>query len=278
MGYPVAAVARLAGASQSLRLDRPAMGGRRAAHPIMTPRARPRPSGEARHETLSAPPTSTAGTTATRSEALPDIPAVGDFVPGYEATEWAGVGVPKNTPGEIINKLNKEINAGLADPKMKARLADLGGTVLPGSPADFGRFIAAETEKWGKVTAAAPLRSSIAVSDRLGCSALQASCGARPGGHCSSRWRRRAPERHTSVVEMPATTEIIGNMGHGERRPVFLPAPPSRPRCSSACCVVSPPPARLWGGRTLIANTGKTTYTKNPFVQRCQKCLRKGLL
>ena len=90
-------------------------------------------------------------TTATRSEALPDIPTVGDFVPGYEASAWYGVGAPKNTPAEIVDKLNKEINAGLADPKMKARLADLGGTVLPGSPADFGKLIADETEKWGKV-------------------------------------------------------------------------------------------------------------------------------
>ena len=77
-------------------------------------------------------------TTATRSEVLPDIPTVGDFVPGYEASAGIGVGAPKNTPTEIIDKLNKEINAGLADPKMKARLADLGGTVLAGSPADFG--------------------------------------------------------------------------------------------------------------------------------------------
>jgi tripartite-type tricarboxylate transporter receptor subunit TctC len=90
-------------------------------------------------------------TTATRSEVLPDIPTVGDFVPGYEASDWIGLGAPKNTPAEIIDKLNKEINAGLADPKMKARLADLGGTVLAGSPADFGKLIAEETEKWGKV-------------------------------------------------------------------------------------------------------------------------------
>ena len=90
-------------------------------------------------------------TTATRSEALPDIPTVGDFVPGYEASAWFGLGAPKNTPAEIVDKLNKEINAGLADPKMKARLADLGGTVLAGSPADFGKLIADETEKWGKV-------------------------------------------------------------------------------------------------------------------------------
>ncbi len=72
-------------------------------------------------------------------------------MPGYETSSWWGVGVPRNTPVEIIDKLNKEINAGLADPKLKARLADLGGTVLPGSPAEFGKFIAAETEKWAKV-------------------------------------------------------------------------------------------------------------------------------
>ena len=90
-------------------------------------------------------------TTATRSEALPDIPTVGDFVPGYEASSWYGVGAPRNTPAEIVDKLNKEINAGLADPKIKARLADLGGTVFAGSPADFGKLIADETEKWAKV-------------------------------------------------------------------------------------------------------------------------------
>ena len=90
-------------------------------------------------------------TTATRSEALPDIPTVGEFVPGYEASQWYGIGAPKNTPAEIVEKLNNEINAGLADPKIKARLADLGGTALAGSPADFGKLIADETEKWGKV-------------------------------------------------------------------------------------------------------------------------------
>ena len=97
-------------------------------------------------------------TTATRSEALPDIPTVGEFVPGYEASAWYGIGAPKNTPAEIVDKLNKEINAGLADPKMKARLADLGGTVLAGSPADFGKLIADETEKWGKVIRAANIK------------------------------------------------------------------------------------------------------------------------
>ncbi len=90
-------------------------------------------------------------TTSARSEVLPDIPAVGEFIAGYEASVWYGMGVPKATPVEIIEKLNQEINAGLADPEMKARLADLGGTVLPGSPADFGKLIADETEKWGKV-------------------------------------------------------------------------------------------------------------------------------
>ena len=86
-----------------------------------------------------------------RLDALPDIPTVGDFVPGYEATNWYGIGAPRNTPVEVIEKLNKETNAGLADPKIKARIADLGGSPLTGSPADFGRLIADETEKWGKV-------------------------------------------------------------------------------------------------------------------------------
>jgi tripartite-type tricarboxylate transporter receptor subunit TctC len=90
-------------------------------------------------------------TSATRSEALPDIPTVSDFVPGYEGVGWQGVGAPRDTPAEIINKLNKEINAGLADPRMNARIADFGYTVFPNSPADFATFIAAYTEKWAKV-------------------------------------------------------------------------------------------------------------------------------
>ena len=90
-------------------------------------------------------------TTAKRTPVLPDMPTVGDVLPGYEASAVYGVGTPRNTPAEIVDKLNKEINAGLADPRMKARLADLGGTVLPGSPADFGKLIAGETEKWAKV-------------------------------------------------------------------------------------------------------------------------------
>jgi tripartite-type tricarboxylate transporter receptor subunit TctC len=90
-------------------------------------------------------------TTATRADVLPDLPTVSDFVPGYEATSWFGIGVPANTPAEVIETLNREINAGLADPKIKARLLDLGGTVLAGSPADFRKLIANETEKWAKV-------------------------------------------------------------------------------------------------------------------------------
>ena len=98
-------------------------------------------------------------TTATRSPVLPDIPTVAEFVPGYESSFWTGVGAPKNTPAEIVDKLNKEINAALADPKMKARLADLGATALPSSPADFGKFIADETEKWGKVVKFAGIKA-----------------------------------------------------------------------------------------------------------------------
>ena len=90
-------------------------------------------------------------TTASRSDALPDIPTVGDFVPGYEASSWQGVGAPESTPAEIIDKLNREINSVVADPKMKARLTDLGGSPLVGSPADFGKLISDETDKWAKV-------------------------------------------------------------------------------------------------------------------------------
>jgi tripartite-type tricarboxylate transporter receptor subunit TctC len=90
-------------------------------------------------------------TTATRSDALSDVPTVSEFVPGYEASGWYGVGGPKNMPTEIVDKLNKEVNAGLADPTLKARLANLGCAALPSSPVDFGTLIAAETEKWAKV-------------------------------------------------------------------------------------------------------------------------------
>jgi tripartite-type tricarboxylate transporter receptor subunit TctC len=90
-------------------------------------------------------------TTAWRSEALPDIPAVAEFVPGYEASTWFGAGAPRNTPSEIVNKLNTEINAVLAKPAIKARLADLGATAFTGSPTDFGKYIVDETDKWAKV-------------------------------------------------------------------------------------------------------------------------------
>jgi tripartite-type tricarboxylate transporter receptor subunit TctC len=98
-------------------------------------------------------------TTATRSEALPDIPTVGDFVPGFEGSQWVGVHAPKNTPSGFIDKLNVEINAGLGDARLKARFADLGGTVLPGSPAEFGKLIADDTEKWGKVIRTANIKA-----------------------------------------------------------------------------------------------------------------------
>jgi tripartite-type tricarboxylate transporter receptor subunit TctC len=98
-------------------------------------------------------------TTATRSEALQDTPTIGEFVPGYEASNWWGVAAPRNTPAEIIDRLNEEINAALADQKMRARLADLGGAPLPGSPAAFGKLIADETEKWGKVIRAANIKA-----------------------------------------------------------------------------------------------------------------------
>jgi tripartite-type tricarboxylate transporter receptor subunit TctC len=98
-------------------------------------------------------------TTATRAEALPDVPTVGDFVPGYEASLWQGIGAPKSTPPEIVDRLNKEINAALADPKIKARLADLGSTPLAQSPGEFAKLIAADTEKWGKVIRAANIKA-----------------------------------------------------------------------------------------------------------------------
>ena len=97
-------------------------------------------------------------TTAIRSEALPDIPALGEILPGFEASAWIGIGAPRDTPAEVIGKLNKEIGACLADPKIKARIAELSGVVLAGSPADFGKHIAEETEKWGKVIRAANIK------------------------------------------------------------------------------------------------------------------------
>jgi tripartite-type tricarboxylate transporter receptor subunit TctC len=90
---------------------------------------------------------------------LPDVPTVGEFVPGYEASTWSGIGAPKATPAEIVEKLNNEMNAALADHKIKARLADLGSTPAVGSAADFGRLMADETEKWGKVIRAANIKA-----------------------------------------------------------------------------------------------------------------------
>jgi tripartite-type tricarboxylate transporter receptor subunit TctC len=98
-------------------------------------------------------------TSAARSEVLPELPTVGEFVPGYEATGWFGVCAPQKTPAEIVDRLNREINAGLADPKLKARFFDLGATVFGGSPSDFAKHIASETEKWGKVVRTANLRA-----------------------------------------------------------------------------------------------------------------------
>jgi tripartite-type tricarboxylate transporter receptor subunit TctC len=97
-------------------------------------------------------------TGASRSETVPDLPTVGEFVPGYEVSALYGIGAPKSTPAEVIDTINKESNAGLANAKMKARFVDLGGTVIPGSPADFGKLIAEETEKWAKVIQAANIR------------------------------------------------------------------------------------------------------------------------
>jgi tripartite-type tricarboxylate transporter receptor subunit TctC len=94
-----------------------------------------------------------------RLELLPNIPTVGDFLPGYEASLWVGIGAPKETPLEIVDKLNTEINAALTDPKITSRITDTGGTVLPGSPADFGKLIADETERWGKVIRAANIKA-----------------------------------------------------------------------------------------------------------------------
>jgi tripartite-type tricarboxylate transporter receptor subunit TctC len=97
-------------------------------------------------------------TSAARAEVLPELPTVADFVPGYEASQWYGLAAPKNTPVEILGRLNREINAAIADPAMKARLAAIGGEPLPGSPADFGKLIAEETDKWAKVVRAAGIK------------------------------------------------------------------------------------------------------------------------
>jgi tripartite-type tricarboxylate transporter receptor subunit TctC len=97
-------------------------------------------------------------TTASRAEVLPELKTVGDFVPGYETSQWYGICAPRNTPQEIVDKLNKEINAAIADPAMKARFAAVGGEPLPGSPQVFGKLISEETEKWGRVVRAAGIK------------------------------------------------------------------------------------------------------------------------
>jgi tripartite-type tricarboxylate transporter receptor subunit TctC len=119
---------------------------------------------------------SLAVTTATRSEALPDVPTMSDFVPGFETSTWFGIGVPRNTPAAIIDRLNNEINAALADPKLKARFSDLGATALSGTPAYFGKLIAEETEKWAKVIRAANIKAE------GGCPALAAAIALLPRG------------------------------------------------------------------------------------------------
>ena len=98
-------------------------------------------------------------TTGSRVEALTDIPTLSEFLPGYEATDWKGMFAPKNTPPEIINKLNTEINAGLTNPKLRARFAEFSSPVLPGSPADFGKLVADDTEKWAKVVKFAGIKA-----------------------------------------------------------------------------------------------------------------------
>jgi tripartite-type tricarboxylate transporter receptor subunit TctC len=98
-------------------------------------------------------------TSATRSELLPDVPTLGEFVPGYEAAGWLGIGAPKNTPAEIVDKLSNEINAALSNPGIKARIADLGYAVFSGTPAEFGKFIVDETNKWGKVIKTAGIKA-----------------------------------------------------------------------------------------------------------------------
>jgi hypothetical protein len=136
-------------------------------------------------------------TTATRSEALPDVPTVGEFIKDFEASQWYGVGAPRNTPVEIIDKLNKEINASLSDPKIKARLADLGGSPLASSPAEFAKLIAEDADKWGKLIRAANVRPEYVslhnfnnVSFRACCCAASSFLGSAVGRQNPTRVRR----------------------------------------------------------------------------------------
>jgi Tripartite tricarboxylate transporter family receptor len=175
-------------------------------------------------------PSASAVTTAKRSEALPDIPTVADFVPGYEASNIRGVGLPKNTPVEIVDKLNREINAALVDPSIKARLADLGATVLASSPADFGKLVVDETEKWAKVIRAANIhnrsQSNGQVSQNNGKAVSSADWG-EPGGRASDvRWRRIAlarKELHNGLnkSEREATRGRSTKYGRGHLVPAF---------------------------------------------------------
>jgi tripartite-type tricarboxylate transporter receptor subunit TctC len=124
---------------------------RRICHPLKLLRGQPTAVGVALKRVNTTGRRYRRGNTTGMTEALPDIPTVSDFLPGYEASFWGGFCAPKDTPVQIVDKLNSEINVALADPKIKARLADLGATALPGPPTNFGKLIADETEKWGKV-------------------------------------------------------------------------------------------------------------------------------
>src|SRR5262249_27031619 len=129
-----------------------------------------------------------------RSDALPDLPTIGDFVPGYQESNWWGFGAPKNTPPAIVDKLNQEINAALADPRIKARLADLGGTVLAGSPAAFGMLAADETEKLGGVVKSANIKPEC--STLVGLGKTTSNDPSPPTFSAARRGHRRAPGRH----------------------------------------------------------------------------------
>jgi tripartite-type tricarboxylate transporter receptor subunit TctC len=145
-------------------------------------------------------------TTAARSETLPDVATVAEFVPGYEASNWQGIGAPKATPVEVVERLNREINAGLADPRIKARLAHLGGAVLPGSPSDFAKFLTNETEKWAKVIKFAgpqAAMSTIANPDipERPISEITLRC---PSGSVASIWRCQRHVRFAPDSDMKA--------------------------------------------------------------------------
>ena len=156
-------------------------------------------------------------TEATRSETLPDVPTVGEFVPGYEASLWQGIGAPKGTPPEIIDRLNKEINAALADSRIKARLADLGSTPFAQSTGDFARLIASDTEKWGKVIRAANIKA-----DYVSCPGRVKRSETRPGhdsvtrgvtrgssGHIAPRYRARCRTPRPGFTRRFASAPLV---------------------------------------------------------------------